>query len=103
MAPFDDNEDDDSLLGEPEFDPDSLGPQVDIPEAPEIGEGDESNEVVQTFWVVVLMVDIGLFATSIGLMIIVFRNQLRLGGGVFAIGVLALLFAYRHYWNYQNS
>lgn len=103
MASFDEDEDDDSLLGDPESDPDIPGPRVDIPEAPEIGEGDGSSEVVQTFWVVVLMVDIGLFATSIGVMIVVFRNQLRLGGGIFAVGVLALLFAYRHYWNYQNS
>jgi hypothetical protein len=103
VAPFDENEDDDSLLGEPEFDPDSLGPRVDIPEAPEIGEGGDSDEVAQIFWIVVIMVDVGLFATSIGVMIVVFRDQLRLGGGVFSIGVLALLFAYRHYWRYQNS
>ena len=99
MAPFDEDEDDDSWLGEP----DRPGPQIDIPEAPKISESDDSSEVVQTFWLVVIMVDIGLFATSVGVMIVVFRGQLRLGSGVFAGGVLALLFAYRHYWIYQNS
>lgn len=101
MSPFD--EDDDPSPGEPEeFDPHSLGPQIDIPTAPDLSDADVSGEVSQTFWATVIMVKIGLLATSLGLMLIGFRGQYRLGGTVFAIGVLALLFAYRHYRNYRK-
>lgn len=101
MDPFE--EDDDAWPAEPdEFDPDSLGPQVDIPEAPDPSQGDVPAELFRAFWATVVMVNIGLFGTSLGLMFIAFRGQYRLGGGTFAIGVLALLFAYRHYRNYQN-
>jgi hypothetical protein len=102
VAPFD--EDDDTLWSDDdEFEPDRPGPKIDIPESPDLSEIDTSDNVVQTFWIVVIMVDIGLFATSLGVMIIVFRGELQLGGGIFAIGAFALLSGYRHYLKYQNN
>ena len=102
MAPFD--EDDDTLWSDDdEFEPDRPGPKIDIPETPDLSDIDASSNVAQTFWLVVVMVDIGLLAISLGIMIVVFRGQLRFGASVFAIGVLALLLGYRRYRNYKND
>jgi hypothetical protein len=102
VAPFD--EDDDTLWSDDdEFEPDRPGPEIDIPETPDLSDIDASNDVAQTFWIVVIMVDIGLLAISLGIMFIVFRSELRLGGGLFAIGAFALLSGYRHYRNYKND
>jgi hypothetical protein len=104
VAPFDEDEDDGFWSDEnDEFVPDRPGPQIDIPEAPDISEIDGSDDVVRSFWVVAIMVNIGLLATSLGLMFIVFQSQLRFGGGIFAIGAFALLSGYRHYRNYKND
>lgn len=102
MDPFE--EDDDPWPDEPdEFDPDSLGPEVDIPEAPDPSEVDISGELFRTFWLIVVMANVGLLATSLGVMLVAFRGEFRQGGLVFLIGVIALLFGYRRYRNYQNG
>lgn len=94
-------EDEEAWPDEPsEFDPDSLGPSVDTPEAPEFDD-DVDEELFRTFWATALMANFGLFAASLGLMYVVFRGRLRLGGTVFAVGALALLFGYRHYRGYR--
>lgn len=98
-------EDDEAWPDEPnEFDPDSLGPSVDTPstDVPELDD-DVDEELFRTFWATVVMANVGLFAASLGLMFAVFRGQHRLGGLVFAIGVLALLFGYRHYRTYRSD
>jgi hypothetical protein len=106
----DEDEDDDFWLDESdEFVPESLDTWSDISGKGDSTESDTSydinatNEVFRAFWAVALMVKVGLLATSLGLMFIVFRNQLRFGGGLFAIGALALLVGYRRYRNYQNG
>lgn len=102
MDPFE--EDDDPWPDEPdEFDLDSLGPQVDIPEAPDFSEVDVPPELRQTFWLIVVMANVGLLATSLGVMLIAFDGQFRRGALAFAIGMLALVFGYRRYRNYQNG
>lgn len=102
---MDPTEDDSALgLNEPdEFDPDSLGPQVDIPEPPDFSEADVSTDLYRTFWIVVVMAKIGLLATSLGGMIIIFQGRLQFGGSILAVGVLALIVGYRRYRNYQNG
>lgn len=98
-------EDDEAWPDEPsEFDPDSLGPSVDTPStgAPELDD-DVDEELFRTFWATVVMANVGLFAASLGLMFAVFREQYRLGGLVFGIGALALLFGYRHYRTYRSD
>lgn len=102
MIPFEED-DDDPWPDEPEeFDPDSIGPRVDIPEAPSL-DGDVDSEVPETFWATVLLVNFGLFAASLGAMIVAFQGRLQLGGFVFLLGTLGLAFSYRRYRNYRRS
>lgn len=78
--------------------------EVDTSNDSDLSSGfDTSDEVVRTFWAVVFMIKIGVLATSLGLLFVVFRGQLRFGGSVFVVGVLALLVGYRRYRNYQND
>ncbi|MFC7155238.1 hypothetical protein ACFQPA_07185 [Halomarina halobia] len=103
MNPFEEDEED-AWPDEPdEFDPDSLGPSVEYSAPEDLADADIPEDVFRAFWAVVVMANIGLFAASLGLMFIVFRGQLRLGGTVFAIGALALLFGYRYYRSYRSG
>jgi hypothetical protein len=109
VSPFED--DDDAWPDEPrEFDPDSLAPSVsgpetpgiDVPEAPEF-DGDVPDDVARAFWSAVLLANVGLFGVCVGAMFVVFRGQLRLGGFLFGVGVLSLLFTYRRYLLFQRG
>ena len=103
MSPFEEDDGDDYWPDEPtEFDPDSIGPKVDVPEAPSFDDGVD-DDLFQAFWVTVLLANFGLFAVSLGAMLVVFRGQLQLGGFVFVLGALGLLFGYRRYRNYVND
>ncbi|WP_254537695.1 DUF7322 domain-containing protein [Halomarina litorea] len=103
MSPFEEDDSDDYWPDEPkEFDPDSIGPKVDIPEAPSF-DGDADDDVVQSFWAAVLLANFGLFAASLGLMLVVFQGRYELGGFVFALGALGLLFTYRRYRAFQGQ
>jgi len=77
-----------------EFDPTALGPNVEIPQAPDMTETDATVDpaVERLFWKLVVTFNIAVFAVSVGPMLIVFRGQWQDGGIVFAIG--ALTFAY---------
>lgn len=83
-----------------EFDLDSSG--IDIPEAPDPTENDVPPGVRRTFWLIVLMANLGLLALSIGVMFAVFRGQLRFGGSLVVLGVFALLVGYFRYRNHRN-
>ncbi len=119
MSPPDD--DDSSWSPEPEefdptsvepdaFDPTSVEPDafdldesgIDIPEAPDPTENDVPPGVRRTFWLIVLMANLGLLALSVGVMIVVFRGQLRFGGSLVVLGLLALLVGYFRYRNHRN-
>jgi hypothetical protein len=54
------------------------------------GLGEISPDVLRTFVVLALVVQAGLFAASLGLMLLWFRGQRLLGGGLAVAGVLAL-------------
>lgn len=109
MSPPDD--DDSSWSPEPEeFDPTSVEPEefdldesgIDIPEAPDPTENDVPPGVRRTFWLIVLMANLGLLALSIGVMFAVFRGQFRFGGSLVVLGLLALLVGYFRYRNHRN-
>lgn len=85
------------------FDPDSAESQIDIPEAPDPSDNDVPPELRRTFWLIVLMVNVGLLALSVGAMFVVFRGQLRFGGSLVVLGVFALLVAYIRYRNHRNQ
>ena len=65
--------------------------------------GDVPAELALAFWSVVVSVNVGLFAASLGLMLVYFRGQWRLGGGVVALGVGTLAYGYLKYRRYQQQ
>ncbi|MFB6184618.1 MAG: hypothetical protein ABEI96_08705 [Haloarculaceae archaeon] len=100
--------DDDTILGESprepeEFDPDSLGPSVDVPQAPDPTETDATLDpgVRVLFWKLVATFDLALFALALGPTLVYSRDRLLIGGAVFAIGALAFGYGYRTYRRYR--
>lgn len=67
-------------------------PEVDVPDA-----GDADPEVRRAFWAAVVMANVALLLVSLGPMLAVFRGQWRLGGALFAVGVIVFYRLYRHY------
>ncbi|WP_276257537.1 DUF7322 domain-containing protein [Haloglomus litoreum] len=80
-----------------ESDPESdLAP--DIPDESNVPEG-----LFRAFWGLVATINLGLFAASLGLMLVVFRGQVREGGAVFLLGVAALAYAGWKYREVQST
>lgn len=69
---------------------------------PDPAENDVSSELRRAFWLIVVMANVGLLALSVGVMFVVFRGQLRFGGSLAAMGVLALVVGYRRYRHQRN-
>lgn len=55
-----------------------------------LGPSDAPPELVKAFWSLVLLFNVGILATALGLMFIVFRADLTIGGGLLIVGVLTL-------------
>lgn len=106
---FDDDEEDafDGSIPDPT---EGLGPEIPSVRTPgsadRDGDADMDPDVPQdlfvTFWGLVVTLNLALFATSLGLMLAYFRGQLRLGGGLFVLGVLALAYSYYKYRRYRD-
>lgn len=73
-------------------------PSVDIP-TPGQSEGDVPGELLAGFWSTVLVFNVALLATSLGLLLLGFGEQRRLGAGALAVGLLA---AVHGYWKYRS-
>jgi hypothetical protein len=94
------DEDEDAWPDEPdEFDPYSLGPGIPTVKT---SEADVPAEVFTAFWAAVLFANVALFAISLGLMLIGFRGDWEMGGPSLLIGVVALGFTFRTYYNFNN-
>lgn len=99
---------DDVLGGQSEYEPDEPNPEEeyapDIPSVsiPDTAEADVPPGLLTAFWSVVVSLNVGLFATSLGLMLVYFRGQWRLGGGVFVLGVATLAYGYLKYRGYRR-
>ena len=78
-----------------EFDPQELGP--DIPEAPDMTEVEASSEVQYRFWTLVMVFNIALLVTSLGVMFVAFQGALELGGQLTLAGLLLFAFGYYRY------
>lgn len=78
-----------------EFDPQELGP--DIPEAPDLTEVEASSEVQYRFWALVMVFNVALLATSIGVMFIGFQGEWTLGGQLTIAGLVLFAFGYYRY------
>lgn len=91
-----------------EFDPHSLGPGGDP--AATGGEdarpGDDRPEVdretFRAFWGAVVVVNVGVFLVSVGPMLVYFRGQAVLGGGMVLAGLGAFVHAYVIYRRYRS-
>ncbi|MWG36440.1 DUF7322 domain-containing protein [Halomarina oriensis] len=107
IDPFEEDRQDDPWPDEPEeFDPDSLAPSVDVPEAPgtpEFSESDVDDDLFRAFWGAVVMLNVALLGLSLGPMFLYFWGDLRLGGGTTLIGLVSAVFAYRFYAGYQRD
>ncbi len=78
-----------------EFDPMELGP--DIPEAPDMTEVDASSEVQYRFWALVMVFNVALLVTSLGVLFVAFQGALELGGQLTIAGLLLFAFGYYRY------
>lgn len=98
----------DLLGGQSEYEPEEPDPEEEYaPEVPSVSIPDTSDTdvppgLLTAFWGVVVSLNVGLFAASLGLMLVHFRGQWRLGGGVFALGITTLAYGYLKYRHYQR-
>jgi hypothetical protein len=98
----------DDSNGSTEHEPDEPDPETkyapDIPSVsiPDTSEVDVPPEVARMFWRIVIVVNIGVLAVSLGLMIIYFRGQWPIGGSAIALGLGTLAYGYLIYWRQQN-
>lgn len=75
-----------------------LAPSIDIPEAPEpMPESEAPDEIFRIFWWVVIVVNVGILALSLGAMIWFFEGMATWGFRLVAVGVIALGYAYLRY------
>jgi hypothetical protein len=75
--------DPEAQFGSPEHD---LAPQAPAPStAPE----DVDQDLAQTWWTSVLLANVALGAPAVGLMLVYFRGQWRVGGAAVLVGLLA--------------
>ncbi|MFB6171863.1 MAG: hypothetical protein ABEJ23_04965 [Haloarculaceae archaeon] len=82
--------------GEPDVEPDADDPSfgVDVPD-----ESAADPELRRVFWSLVVTINLGLFAASLGLMLVGFRGRWTTGGSVFLLGVATLVWAW---WKYRT-
>lgn len=78
-----------------------------VPEAPgtrdtSASAGEIDSDVAGAFWTAVVLANAGLFAVSLGPMLVFFRGQWLFGGGLFVFGLLALARTYQHVRAFQT-
>ncbi|MEM4781039.1 MAG: hypothetical protein QXG03_05710 [Halalkalicoccus sp.] len=86
---------------EPEETEPELGPQIPDVSPPDggfLGPEDAPKELLGAFWKLVLLLNVGLLAASLGALLLIFEGRLRLGGGLLAAGLLALARGLYTYW-----
>lgn len=84
---------DDSALATEGADPETAG----VPESPGSGRSHPRKEVAREFVIQVMLLNLGLLAVALGLMLLYFRWWVDLGSGLIVLGLLALLETYRRY------
>jgi hypothetical protein len=77
--------------------------RVESPSVRDYSEVDADPELQKEFWSQVLLFNIALFCLSLGVMLVVFRGQWTLGGGLFAVGLFAFGRGYRRYRTVQKD
>lgn len=72
-------------------------PSVDIPQPPDPSEVDVPEELARSFWKLVAIFNVALFALALGPMLAVFRGEYVTGGGVFLFGAAWFGYGYLLY------
>ncbi len=78
-------------------------PEVEIPEAPDLTQNDVPDDLARSFWKLVMVFNLALFALSLGPMLIIFRGQWTNGLSVFALGLGAFVYGYARYKRVTND
>jgi len=95
-----------------EVDPQSIGPSVDVPDIepetdgpspPDYTSVDVPADLARAFWMTVALVKMGTLAVAVGVMLVGFLGDLRRGGGLVLVGLLAFGLAYRRYRGYRSD
>lgn len=60
-------------------------------------------DLLNAFAVCVLLANLGVLLVSVGALIVIFRGQLRIGGGLVGIGSLALLRMWQYYRSHKTD
>lgn len=71
-------------------------PEVEIPEV-DVDESEVPREIKRAFWSTVLVVNAAVLASSLGVMFLVFRGELRRSAVLVAGGAVLFAMAYRRY------
>jgi len=88
-----------------EFDPDSLGPdppEVSIPDATD-PDTEVPEDLVRTFWKLVAVFNVALFALALGPMLAYFRGEIVDGLSVFLLGAGFFVYGYLRYRAYTSD
>lgn len=86
---------------EPEEREPNLGPDIpDIapPEEGFLGPEDTPKDLLNTFWKLVFLFNVGILGASLGALVLFFEGNLQFGGGLLTIGLLALARGLHIYW-----
>lgn len=74
---------------------DDAGPEImDLPDG---ADREVPDELRRTFWKLVLLFNVGIFALSLGVLLVVFESRFLIGGGAVVVGAVALVQGFRGY------
>lgn len=89
-----------------EFDPvNDIGPdvpQVDIPDTTKSG-AEVPDDLARTFWKLVAVFNLALFALALGPMLLYFRGEVVNGTAIFVLGAGCFAYGYLRYRSYVDS
>lgn len=66
-------------------------------------DADVSAELYRTFWGLVIVFNVALLATALGALLITFRGDRLLGGGLLALGLVSLGYGVWRYRRYRTA
>lgn len=88
-----------------EWDPESeyRDPESDWLTIPEVttAESDVPSELLQTFWILVFVINVAVLFVALGVLFVAFRVDVELGGALLGAGAVLFGLAYRRYRTYR--
>lgn len=61
------------------------------------------SDLIRAFWLLVVLFNVSLLATTIGILLIVFEHQLVIGGSLILIGLAFGIRGYQRYIHYRYN